>query len=94
MSIFETTLVYIVIPVAIMTLVAALALAGGKRDQPDRRYRPGRAYDFKPIWFLASPKQVGQPSSAHAAALPAGIVEDSSGQPVRPAPVGGASDRW
>jgi len=83
-----------VIPLAIMAVVASLVLTGGKRNQPDRRYRPGRPYDFKPIWFLASPKQVGHAASVHAPALPAGVVEDSSGRPVRPASVGGASDRW
>ncbi|GAA2570438.1 hypothetical protein GCM10010435_50800 [Winogradskya consettensis] len=94
MSIFETVLVYAVIPFAVIAVVAALVFAGGKRNLPDRRYRPGRPYDFKPIWFLASPRQVGHPATVTAPALPAGVLEDSSGQPSRPAPVGGASDRW
>ncbi|WP_236718016.1 hypothetical protein [Actinoplanes sp. TFC3] len=94
MSIFETILIYAVIPFAIIAVIAALALAGGKRTLPDRRYRPGRPYDFKPIWFLASPKQVSSVSAANKPELTSGVLVDSSGQQVRPAPVGGASDRW
>ena len=97
MSIFSTILVYAIIPLGIIAVVAALALSGSSRSRPARRYRPGRPYDFKPIWFLASPAQVSSAfggKSTSAPALPAGVLEDSAGLQVRPGPTGGASDRW
>jgi hypothetical protein len=97
LSIFSTLLVYAVIPLGVIAIVAALVASGSRRSRPARRYRPGRPYDFKPIWFLASPAQVspafgGKTSSAPE--LPAGVLEDSAGIAVRPGSTGGASDRW
>jgi len=97
LSIFSTILVYVIIPLGVIALIAALVLSGSSRARPTRRYRPGRPYDFKPIWFLASPGQVspafgGKTSSAPE--LPAGVLEDAAGMRVRPGPTGGASDRW
>jgi hypothetical protein len=97
LSIFSTILVFAIIPVAIIAVIAGLAASSSSRSRPARRYRPGRPYDFKPIWFLASPAQVspafgGKTSSTPE--LPAGILEDSAGMQVKPGPTGGASDRW
>lgn len=101
MSVLNTFLVFAVIPGGIVLVIASLALAGGDRTRRNRRYRPGRPYDFRPIWFLASPEQVGPafggPAIGHQAARPAieaGVIEDSSGARVLPGPTGGASDRW
>ncbi len=97
MSIFSTILIFAIIPLGVIAVVLVLAAAGSSRSRPARRYRPGRPYDFKPMWFLASPSQVspafgGKTSSAPE--LPAGVLEDSAGIQVRPGPTGGASDRW
>jgi hypothetical protein len=99
--VLNTFLIYAGVPLAIVVVIAALALAGGDRSRRSRRYRPGRPYDFQPIWFLASPEQVGPafggPELGHRAQPPAiesGVIEDSSGARVRPGPTGGASDRW
>jgi hypothetical protein len=92
--VLNTILVFSVIPLAIVAVVAALALAGNDRVRRSRRYRPGRPYDFKPIWFLASPEQVKPAAGAHRAAIEAPVFEDSSGARVLPRPVGGASDSW
>jgi len=97
LSIFSTILVYVIIPLGVIALIAALALSGSRRSRPARRYRPGRPYDFKPIWFLASPGQVSPAfggKSSSAPELPAGVLEDAAGMHVRPGPTGGASDRW
>ncbi|GGQ78358.1 hypothetical protein GCM10010166_55650 [Couchioplanes caeruleus subsp. azureus] len=95
MSIFSTILVFAVIPLAVIVVISALAALGGRHNRPDRRYRPGRPYDFAPMWFLASPAQVspafGGKTSGRAALEP-GVGEESGRQ--RPGPVGGASDRW
>ena len=97
LSIFSTILVYAIIPVGIIIVIAALVASGSSRSRPTRRYRPGRPYDFKPIWFLASPGQVSPAfggKSSSAPELPAGVLEDAAGMHVRPGPTGGASDRW
>jgi hypothetical protein len=99
--VLSTVLVFVIIPVAVVAVVAALSVAGSDSNRQSRRYRPGRPYDFQPIWFLASPEQVrpavGGPAAekrVQAPAIESGIIEDSSGKPVRPGPTGGASDSW
>ena len=97
LSIFSTIFVYVVIPLSVIALITALVLSGSSRGRRARRYRPGRPYDFKPMWFLASPAQVSPAfggTSSSAPELPAGVLEDSAGMQVQPGPTGGASDRW
>jgi hypothetical protein len=97
LPIFNTLLVFVIIPMGVITVVAVLIASSNSRSRPARRYRPGRPYDFKPIWFLASPAQVSPAfggKSSSAPELPAGVIEDSAGMQVRPGPTGGASDRW
>jgi hypothetical protein len=100
LSISSTFVVFVIIPVAVILVVASLVFSGSDRTRRSRRYRPGRPYDFQPIWFLASPEQV---SMGHAAAVsgPQGrpaiegqVLEDVSGARVVPGPTGGASDSW
>ena len=100
MSVLSTFLVFVVIPVVAVLVIGGLAFAGGDRNRRNRRYRPGRPYDFQPIWFLASPELVGAPagdSAGHHArpAIEGGpVLEDTSGARVLPGPTGGASDSW
>lgn len=101
MSIFSTVLIYVLIPFAVVAVIAALSLAGGDSRRRSRRYRPGRPFEFRPVWFLASPEQVSSAAGALTAgrrvqppAIESGIIEDASGRPVRPGSTGGASDRW
>jgi hypothetical protein len=98
LSIASTVLVYVGIPVVVIAVVASIVLSGSDRSRRSRRYRPGRPYDFQPMWFLAAPERVsGTPAvTGHgsAPALEAPIFEDSSGARVLPGPVGGASDSW
>jgi hypothetical protein len=97
LSILSTLLIFVVLPVVVVAAIAGLALAGGSARRT-RRYRPGRPYDFAPIWFLARPEQVGpavggKPGSrAQAPAIESGVVE--SGARVPAGATGGASDRW
>ncbi|HEY0003057.1 MAG TPA: hypothetical protein VGB74_21570 [Actinoplanes sp.] len=104
MSISSTVLIFLLIPLGVMALVASLVMGGSDRARRSRRYRPGRPYDFQPIWFLASPEQVtgkavalaGQ-SARPALAGSAGqgsYLEDSTGARILPGPTGGASDSW
>ncbi|BFU46492.1 hypothetical protein [Krasilnikovia sp. MM14-A1004] len=92
MSITSTVLVFVAIPAAIIGGVFALTFAGSDRGRRDRRYRPGRPYDFQPIWFLAAPQPVAAVGARPA--LESGVLENSQGERVLPGPVGGASDGW
>ncbi|RZU52499.1 hypothetical protein EV385_4365 [Krasilnikovia cinnamomea] len=95
MSITSTVLVFVAIPAAIIGVVYGLTFAGSDRGRRDRRYRPGRPYDFQPIWFLAAPERVSPaPAGRAPQALESGVLENAKGERVLPGPVGGASDRW
>ncbi|BCY06127.1 hypothetical protein [Actinoplanes sp. L3-i22] len=96
MSVITTILVYVIIPAAVIGTVAMIVFARSDKAKPSRRYRPGRPYEFAPMWFLAAPERVAAADHGHATpALERGqVIEDSSGAPVRPGPTGGASDKW
>ncbi len=64
-------LLFVVLPLVIVGVIAALSLAGGSARRT-RRYRPGRPYDFAPIWFLARPEQVAGVSGSAKGELVAG----------------------
>ncbi len=52
MSILETVTVFVGGPAAIFAAIAGVVYAAGGR--PARRYRPGRPYEFAPVWFVAA----------------------------------------
>lgn len=94
-SVTETVLVFVVIPAAIVLVIAGLALLGGGRG--GKRYRPGRSFDFAPVWFLSAPEQLAGSPAASSHELPAGAErkELTSAQTVTTkGATGGASDRW
>jgi hypothetical protein len=106
LSIIETLVVFAGIPLAVVAVIAGLVYAGGARSN-DRRYRPGRPFDFTPVWFLSAP-EIQAETHAHAAnghvvtganrmALEKADaqVDTAPGAAAPPADVtGGASDRW
>ena len=97
LSIASTALIFVVIPLGVIALVGSLVLAGSGRHRQARRYRPGRPYDFRPVWFLASPERAGRPfggpADQHTPADRHTALEASS---VRRAPVLGtaAPEGW
>lgn len=51
MTVVQTTLVFVGIPLAVLLVVAVLVLApSAVRGQS--RYRPGRSWDHEPAWWL------------------------------------------
>jgi hypothetical protein len=102
LSIIETLAVFVGIPLAVVAMVFGLVYAGGGRSN-DRRYRPGRPYDFAPVWFLSAPDaQHGPTPDGRAAVTGANRmaltkadaqVDASPGEPIGDV-TGGASDRW
>ncbi|WP_033344598.1 aa3-type cytochrome oxidase subunit CtaJ [Catenuloplanes japonicus] len=85
----EVALVFVVLPLAVIGVLAALTLPGNRRKE--KRYRPGRPFEFTPVWFLSSPGQL-----AGRLAISASDTTGSAGEaPANPhGPTGGASDRW
>jgi hypothetical protein len=102
LSIIETTLIFAGIPAAVILLIAGAVYAGGSRRS--KRYRPGRPFEFTPVWFLAAPEQLTK--AAHTreltgvrraeltAAGGATTATEWSGDRAQPHVIGGASDRW
>jgi hypothetical protein len=99
LSIIETLVVFAGIPLAVVAVIYGLIYAGSARSN-DRRYRPGRPFDFTPVWFLSAPEQQGSAAAAHAPAVSGAnrqaltkAEENAAGGPVGDT-TGGASDRW
>lgn len=99
MSIIETLVVFAGIPLAVVAVIYGLVYAGSARSN-DRRYRPGRPFDFQPVWFLSAPDQQVSAANGHAPAVSGAnrlaltkAEENAEGGPVGDT-TGGASDRW
>lgn len=106
MSIIETVLIYVGIPALVVVVVFGLVFVSDRRGR-GKRYRPGRPYEFRPVWFLSSPEILaGRGAEEHKAlpgadalaALPAGVsgatAERAARTPAEQRATGGASDRW
>jgi hypothetical protein len=78
-------LVFVGVPLAVIGLIFALVYIAGTRSA--KRYRPGRAYTYAPVWFLARPETDGP------AATPRAEITAAEGGS-HPGVTGGASDRW
>lgn len=96
----ETVLTFIVVPLAITgAIYASVYLASARKA---RRYRPGRPFEFAPVWFTAaeSAAEASSPQAALPAAsppeLPAGPTVSAFGAPSAEfeSQTGGASDSW
>jgi hypothetical protein len=83
----EQVLYLVVVPAAIVAAIWALASIGGPHAR--RRYRPGRPYQFTPVWYLAN-HRIGAPAASARPQLPPGGNGDNGPQGT----LGGASDRW
>ncbi|GAA0255468.1 hypothetical protein [Cryptosporangium japonicum] len=103
MSVLETTLVFVLIPLAVAGVLALLTLGvGGGNRTP--RYRPGMPFEFTPVWFLSAPPTGlsvnGRQPALERAAAP-GVLQ-SGGVIDRPdtvsvansGPKGGARGTW
>ncbi|MDP9816409.1 aa3-type cytochrome oxidase subunit CtaJ [Spirilliplanes yamanashiensis] len=95
LSVTSTVLVFVVLPAAVALIIGALVVGGSGTGPKAKRYRPGRPYDFTPIWFLSSPSQVTDgkaPATQHGMAIESGAVTTGGRAPQ--GVTGGASDRW
>jgi hypothetical protein len=100
LSIIETTLIFAGVPLAVVLLIYLAVFAGTARRS--RRYRPGRPFEFTPVWFLSSPElltgdHVTDQATLSAARRPALTGAGAEWPPVdklQEHVTGGASDRW
>jgi hypothetical protein len=83
-SILQTVLVFVGIPLGITALLA-LGVYGRTTVHRDR-YRPGRPWDHAPVWYVPHPSAQAQLPTRPA--LPAGPAERE------PQLWGGASGEW
>ena len=94
MSIVQTVLIYIGIPVVAFALLAVVTLGPGASRAP--RYRPGSPWQSKPVWYLPHPEHSGPVSSlevrTNAAASSRLALQGSVAEPVKAS--GGASGEW
>jgi hypothetical protein len=93
MTIVQVLLVFVGIPVAVFLLLAAAVY--GLSSRRSRRYRPGRPFDFQPVWFVAAAERIVGPAPAtgtggDVAQLTAGSAVTGSAHGVK----GGASGSW
>ena len=63
MTIVETVLVFVGIPAGI-TAVLAFGVYGKTLLHQPNRYRPGKAWNYPPSWYVPHPEALKQPVSA------------------------------
>lgn len=56
MSVLETVLVYVCIPLGLFSLFAIAVFVPGAVRKP--RYRPGQHWEFEPVWYSPHPKSL------------------------------------
>lgn len=52
-SVWETILIYVVIPLAVYLVVFLPVMASGNSRMP--RYKPGQQWPYEPVWWSANP---------------------------------------
>lgn len=101
MSVTDTLLVFVGIPAAVVLVIAGLVYAGSRDGGGGgaKRYRPGRPFNFTPVWFLGKPDELADSAGtvlAAGAQAPAltGRKQEQAGAEAPAGGTGGASDRW
>jgi hypothetical protein len=100
-SVAETLLVYVAIPLAVVLFFAALTLPGGRRRP---RWKSGQAWEHEPVWFEPHPDSTGEHGEEHGSgsaalggATAAGVLTSGEGSDTPAAsagPLGGARGTW
>ncbi|GIJ27599.1 hypothetical protein Vqi01_27610 [Micromonospora qiuiae] len=100
LSVTDTLLVFVGIPAAVVLVIAGLVYGGsGSGGGGAKRYRPGRPFDFTPVWFLGRPEELADSAGtvlAAGAQAPAltSRKQKQAGVEAPAGGTGGASDRW
>jgi hypothetical protein len=81
----NTLLVFVVIPVGVFLVIAALSVLPSALSRP--RYRPGKPWDHDAAW-------IGDPMELPPAIPPSGDAPAITGTDTEPTARGGASAEW
>ena len=102
MTVAETLLVYVGIPLLVFLVLTALVFLPGGRKRP--RWKSGQPWEHEPVWFEPHPEAVGDAhggghddghAEIGAGASPAALPAGSGGAPAASAgPLGGARGTW
>lgn len=110
MPVAETLLIYLVIPVAIVLLLAVFVFLPGGRRRP--RWKSGQAWNHDPVWYEPHPEATGGghgdthgdthgeghtaigSGGSHAALTSGGGGEGSAAPAASAGPLGGARGTW
>jgi hypothetical protein len=90
-TVVQTVLVFVVIPLAIYGVIALLTL--WPKFTKSNRYRPGQEWNFEPVWWTGNPVGVGSGTTESHTPNGTAASTDSARAPERTAR-GGASGRW
>jgi hypothetical protein len=83
-------LVAVASAVGVGLVITALVYSGSR--QISKRYRPGRPFEFRPVWFLAAPdRQLKSAGTSRELVVARRLPAARS---ARAKETGGASDRW
>jgi hypothetical protein len=85
MTVVQTVLVFVAIPLGVVLLITFAVYGRAVLHQPNR-YRPGRPWQYPPAWFVPHPDAVVSATGAPHREL------ESSGTSTTA--VGGASGEW
>jgi hypothetical protein len=93
MSIAQTVLVFVGIPSGVVAVFAALIFGRSELRQANR-YRPGKPWNFSPVWYVPHPEAMRSAAGEHRALSATKRAAIESGQAPTPSAVGGASGEW
>jgi len=83
MTVVQTTLVFVGIPLAIIALVTIAVYGRSVVHQPTR-YRPGKAWTYPPAWYRPHPEAIDD-------VVPGRVAIEGPSQTTA---VGGANGEW
>jgi hypothetical protein len=93
MNMAQTALVYAGIPLA-LALILYVAIYGRTVTQGNR-YRPGRPWNYEPVWYVGSPTHVpARPKLSPGATAGRELTAATAATVEQNAPMGGASGEW
>jgi hypothetical protein len=96
MTVLETVVIFVGIPAAVIAVIAGLVYGAGARRS--KRYRPGRPFEFTPVWFLAQHDRAAAMSSGYAIGGGERVALPAAGNPAEESAsahaTGGARGTW
>lgn len=96
MSPAQTALIFAGIPLAVVIVFALMIWGPSEMRQPNR-YRPGKPWPYRPVWYLPQPTgRAGTSGATQAITAPSRPAIESREEAPAPTPtaVGGASGEW